>query len=532
METSKKEESTVKELADNLQIVATSTEVPEELNKIKQNDKEDFKTFKELYKGLIDEKFKETYPGREDEELWEDIAKEMFLKSKYYVLKGDEMKPEKVEEGYRVHWVELNNKDAKVWKSADGFKTKEAAQEFVDKLKQKPIAKGGPLQEPDIIKEDAKLEEKRKLQEDTYDSGIFQDIEQALEDAGLNPTRYIDDGVLTKNIGWTVYNGSESQQIDCPGSWYDEDEELDENKKVTESEDFVVDVDSEKLTKYRKEHPICEYCGKELTPEEIRNCHINSVGNGICTDCKYNDEINESKKVESLEQNEEDGWGDDINDILLTPIESVENMAYELRNCVRGSYAHFGDTVEDLVEAVRAIVDEFNEAADELDSYKEQLQENKKLQETTKKGIEDRKQDLYRREREALKELGDPNWENLVGLKDRLPEEQFKAFMDEEGEIRAIEMIHSILTYASKANWNEDYVMNDEYMQRYIKELGKDKVQEIVKGEVKEYVDNAIIDTDVYTDSDGITYNSVKFKNEGKERKLQEYKKLGHIDCK
>lgn len=64
-------------------------------------------------------------------------------------------------------------------------------------------------------------------------------------------------------------------------------------KPTTEDLDFVVDVDPDKLDRYREEHPICEYCGKELSQEEIDDCHINSVGNGICFDCKYNDELNE-----------------------------------------------------------------------------------------------------------------------------------------------------------------------------------------------------------------------------------------------
>lgn len=68
------------------------------------------------------------------------------------------------------------------------------------------------------------------LKEDSYDSGIFYEIEQAFEEAGLNPIRFIDDGILTRNIGWTVSSNGVSQQISCDGSWYDEDEDEDDEE--------------------------------------------------------------------------------------------------------------------------------------------------------------------------------------------------------------------------------------------------------------------------------------------------------------
>lgn len=137
-----------------------------------------------------------------------------------------------------------------------------------------------------------------------------------------------------------------------------------------------------------------------------------------------------------------------------------------------------------------------------------------RLVESTNTDIKRMQQDLYARERQALKDLGDPNWEDLVGLKDRLPQEQFDAFMKEEGKIRAIEMIHSILTYAEPENWTTDYIMSNKYMKRYIEELGEDAVVELANQEIEEYKNNAIVDKDTYTDSEGVTYNSVRFKNE------------------
>ena len=53
-------------------------------------------------------------------------------------------------------------------------------------------------------------------------------------------------------------------------------------------------------------------------------------------------------KKESLEQNEEEGWGEDVLEICEPFFEKVERTMYEVRNARRGSYAHFGDTVSDL----------------------------------------------------------------------------------------------------------------------------------------------------------------------------------------
>lgn len=82
------------------------------------------------------------------------------------------------------------------------------------------------------------------LKEDSYDSGIFYEIEQAFEEAGLNPIRFIDDGILTRNIGWTVSSNGVSQQISCDGSWYDEDE--DDEEEYNESAKCIKEAYSER----------------------------------------------------------------------------------------------------------------------------------------------------------------------------------------------------------------------------------------------------------------------------------------------
>ena len=97
----KKEEGTIKELNNEIEVIEVNKEGPKQLDKVSKEDTtyEDFIT---LYKGQINDKFIEEYGDIEDKDLWEDLAKEMFLKSKYYILKGDEVKPEKVEESKEI----------------------------------------------------------------------------------------------------------------------------------------------------------------------------------------------------------------------------------------------------------------------------------------------------------------------------------------------------------------------------------------------------------------------------------------------
>lgn len=103
----------------------------------------------------------------------------------------------------------------------------------------------------------------------------------------------------------------------------------------------------------------------------------------------YEKEMSKTDKVqESLEQNEEEGWGDDIQEICEPFFEECEKIMYEVRNCRRGSYANVGDTVADLVEYFDGLEQSLEEVSAELDSMQHQLQENKDLKEN-KSSLED-----------------------------------------------------------------------------------------------------------------------------------------------
>lgn len=102
----------------------------------------------------------------------------------------------------------------------------------------KEVPQGNKLQE-------TKEEDKTIKTEDTYEEGIFYEIEEALRDAGLNPVRFTDNGVMTNNLGWTVTgaDGTE-QQITCDGSYLTESKDL----KTEESEEEVETEETQNTT--------------------------------------------------------------------------------------------------------------------------------------------------------------------------------------------------------------------------------------------------------------------------------------------
>ena len=98
---------------------------------------------------------------------------------------------------------------------------------------------------PYRINVNVKMESKSIKTEDTYEEGIFYEIEEALRDAGLNPVRFTEDGVMTNNLGWTVTgeDGTE-QQITCDGSYLTESKDL----KTEESEEEVETEETQNTT--------------------------------------------------------------------------------------------------------------------------------------------------------------------------------------------------------------------------------------------------------------------------------------------
>lgn len=77
-----------KEILDDQRTLEVGTELSEKA-KVDNEDKTDFETFKVVYKGAIDDKCLEEFGTIDDTKLWEDTAKEMFLKSAEYIPEAD-----------------------------------------------------------------------------------------------------------------------------------------------------------------------------------------------------------------------------------------------------------------------------------------------------------------------------------------------------------------------------------------------------------------------------------------------------------
>ena len=82
---------------------------------------------------------------------------------------------------------------------------------------------------------------------------------------------------------------------------------------------------------------------------------------------KLNEDMeNTSIKAYEFADNE-DGWGEDIEDILSRVFAMAEDLMYEVRNAVRGSMTDC-KTSEELADYIRELASEFEEAANEIDS--------------------------------------------------------------------------------------------------------------------------------------------------------------------
>lgn len=61
----------------------------------------------------------------------------------------------------------------------------------------------------------------------------------------------------------------------------------------------------------------------------------------------------------------EDGWGDDVKEILGGVMESLDRLMYEIRSCVRGCYTRCRTEAE-LADYIRALASDMEAAADEI----------------------------------------------------------------------------------------------------------------------------------------------------------------------
>ena len=58
-----------------------------------------------------------------------------------------------------------------------------------------------------------------------------------------------------------------------------------------------------------------------------------------------------------------DGWSDEVKDCLEDVFTNLEQLMYEVRNCVRGAYTH-ANTNEELAEHIQSLAEELGSVAE------------------------------------------------------------------------------------------------------------------------------------------------------------------------
>ena len=106
-------------------------------------------------------------------------------------------------------------------------------------MREIPVPKENIKATPSIQRE---MNNKKSLKEDSYNEPFFQAIESALEDAGFDVRRFTDAGVMTKNIGWEVSNSDGRVQLNCNGTWLDDEEDEEYNESAKPLKEALVPV--------------------------------------------------------------------------------------------------------------------------------------------------------------------------------------------------------------------------------------------------------------------------------------------------
>lgn len=120
----------------------------------------------------------------------------------------------------------------------------------------------------------------------------------------------------------------------------------------------------------------------------------------------------------------------------------------------------------------------------------------------TDKGLTDKEVEEIR---DSLRKKG-IGWVNGV-YHEGTPEEE-RLF----DELECIDMINSILAYSPFTFKSEnlsseaEQALKDRYLKKYIEILGSNRVLGLIKGQIKAI---SFIKQDVYTDSDGLSYNRI-----------------------
>lgn len=110
----------------NLKVAEVSKELPKNA-KIEKDEKQSFEDYKTMYKDVITQKCIEDYGVDTDTKLWEDTAKELYLKSKTYIPTGEEKSEE-------VLVKKEESKSLKENKNPEDLTTIEEIEEYINNI--------------------------------------------------------------------------------------------------------------------------------------------------------------------------------------------------------------------------------------------------------------------------------------------------------------------------------------------------------------------------------------------------------------
>lgn len=181
MNLNKKEEGKLEQIPDSEQVVVkVDNEVPKKLDKIEKDDKQSFEDFKNLYKGVIDMKCNQDYGTIEDKDLWEDCAKELFLKSKTYLLKGNEYKAEPIQKKTENKKVESVKEYNTIPEIKERLKEINKQLSYIKRRDAVSLSIGTEEEQEELYSERAKLNGKlRKLRNDAVNMDKLNPSDQA-----------------------------------------------------------------------------------------------------------------------------------------------------------------------------------------------------------------------------------------------------------------------------------------------------------------------------------------------------------------
>lgn len=285
-------------------------------------------------------------------------------------------------------------------------------------------------------------------------------------------------------------------------------EENEKNKKSTADAEAGVQAAKKNIQDYMK----------KVREERIRN----SKNKRESEESFINHKINESAKakkaklLESIKARKQSIINEAAadNKYHSKSINDYEDSS-ELTSAINDDMSTIDNTLNELKYRVN-----LNETISLIDSYKDQLLQavsdlnsTKELTETSDRELEDMEKNLRAEEVQALKDAGDKYPENTVGIAKRLPEEVWKKLKIKGDTLSAIQMIHSILAYSAEDGRTVDNIMDNRYMKSYINSLGEDTVRDLVEKELADFKERATVVNDVYTDSEGVSYNSINWKN-------------------